>query len=162
MALDYGYGDCGLPVDHAKCIELLRESAALGDLPALYQLGLYYFEGAMGLDQNEEEALKYLEKAAEGGHVLARHNLGCVEKDNGTHVAAMRHYRLAASEGFKPSMGYLIECFERGFLHHGDLAESLQAMYCAAAEMKSEDRDQFIEYLKSTGEYEAEYDSWVS
>ena len=43
--------------------------------------------------------------------------------------------------------------------HHGDLAETLQAMYRARAEMKSEDRDQYIEYLKRTGEYEAEYDS---
>ena len=55
-------------------------------------------------------------------------------------------------------MDCLIECFENGLLHHDDLAEVLQAMYCARSEMKSEDRDKYIDYLKRTGEYNGEYD----
>ena len=52
----------------------------------------------------------------------------------------------------------LIECFEDGLLHHGDLAETLRAFYLARAEMKSDDRDEFIEYLKENGEYKEEYE----
>ena len=55
-------------------------------------------------------------------------------------------------------MTNLIICFKDGFLHHADLAESLQVFYRARAEMKSDDRDTHIKHLKMIGEYEAEYD----
>ena len=159
MAMNHGYGLHGLPVDQAKCIEFLHESAGLGCPIAQYQLGNFHDAGEMGLVQNREEGLKYWKNAAEGGPLVARHNIGCVEASRGDIVAAIRHWRLSASGGEKDSMRCLIVRFEAGLFHHGDLAETLQAMYRARAEMKSEDRDQYIEYLKRTGEYEAEYDS---
>jgi len=55
-------------------------------------------------------------------------------------------------------MNNLISCFENGFLHHADLAETLQATYRSRAEMKSENRDQYIAHLKKTGKYKAEYE----
>ena len=73
MAMENGNGGLGLPVDQAKCIELLRESAGLGFPSAQYHLGSFYRFGEMGLEQNEEEALKYLEEAAEGGHLCSRY-----------------------------------------------------------------------------------------
>ena len=111
----------------------------------------------MGLDQNEEEAFKYWEKAAEGGCFISRHNLGCKEHENDNVVAAMRHWRLSASRGYNKSTTYLIDCFEDGFLKHKDLAESLQSMYFARTEMRSENRNMYVEYLKRIGEYEAFY-----
>ena len=155
IALEHGYGGHGLPVNQAKCIDLLRECAGLGYPVAHYQLGNFHHNGEMGLEQNEEVGLKYWEKGAEGGHLMSRYNAGCKEYDNGDHVAAMRHLRLSASGGMRKSMDCLIECcFESGLLHHGDLAESLQAMYRARAELRSEDRNTYIEHLKRTGEYE--------
>ena len=158
MAMEYGHGRLGMPLDQQKCVDLLRDAADLGCPSAHYQLGNFHHSGEMGLEQNEEEALKYLKKAAEGGHILALHNLACTANENGDHAAAMRYWRLAASEGSKLSMNSVIMCFEEGFLHHGDLAEALQAMYIARAEMKSEDRDEYIEYLKRAGRYKGEYD----
>jgi TPR repeat protein len=149
--LDYGYGDSGLSVDHAKCIELLRQSACLGFPEAQYQLGIFHRKGEMGLKQNEEEVFKYFKGAAEGGHVLARNHLGCMEVNNGNIVAAMRHWRLSASEGYRDSTTNLVSCFEAGLLHHGDLAESLRAFYRSRAEMSSADRDRYIEHLKESG-----------
>ena len=55
-------------------------------------------------------------------------------------------------------MGGLLARFEEGLLHHSYLAETLQAMYLARAEMKSEGRDQWIVHLKITGKYKEEYD----
>ena len=158
MAMKYGDGTHGLPVDEVKCIDLMRQAAALGFPSAQYQLGNFHHYGEMGLGQNEVKALKYWEKAAEGGYITARHNLACTEGLNDNWVAAMRHFRLSASGGYRTSKDCLIEFFENGLLHHDDLAEVLQAMYCARAEMKSEDRDKYIEYLKRTGEYNGEYD----
>ena len=47
-----------------------------------------------------------------------------------------------------------IDYFEDGFLYHGDLAETLQAMYRSKADMRTDDRDKYIAYLKMTGEYD--------
>ena len=158
IATHYGLGKNGLPVDQAKCIELLRESADLGFLDAQYHLGQFHYNGTMGLEQNEEEALKYYKEAAEGGHVVARHNLAGIEFRSDNHLAALRHFRLSASAGFKPSVNSLIARFEVGMLRRGDLAETLQAFYRSRAEMKSEDRDKYIAYLKKVGEYKEEYE----
>ena len=159
MAINvYGTGQLGLPVDQAKCIDLLRQSDDLGFPPAQAQLGDYYYDGEMGLEQNEEVALRYWEKAAEGGHLPALYNLGCIESNNGNSAAALHHLRLAASGGHKISMGALVQCFEAGLLQHKDLAETLKVFYRARAEMKSEDRDKFIKLLKEEGNYQEEYD----
>ena len=145
-------------VNQAKCIEFMRQSASLGFPPSQHQLGAFHAKGDMGLEENMEEALKYFKEAAEGGNLISRFNLGCTEDINGDQVAAMCHWRLSASGGLKRSIHALIKCFHNGFLHHGDLAETLQVMYLARAEMKSEDRDLYIKHLKNTGEYEAEYE----
>ena len=158
MAMDYGYGRNGLPVDQAKCVGLLREAIGLGFTTAQYQIGAFYDNGEMGLEQNKEEAIKCYKEAAEGGHIASLHNLACTEWESGDRVAAMRHLRLSVSGGYRQSMEGLIAYFEIGLLHHADLAESLQAFYCARTEMKSTDRDQFIKFLKEIGKYEDEYD----
>ena len=157
VALAYGYGRHGLSVDQTKCIELLRQSADLGYPQAQSQLGTFYHDGGMGLEQNYEEALKYWQKAAEGGEVLAWHNRGCFEYGNDNHVAAVRHFRMSASGGYRISMENLIICFEVGLVHHGDLAEVLQAFYLARAERRSKDRDLYIEHLKKNGQYKESY-----
>ena len=158
LAVNYRDGGPGVPVDQAKCIDLLRQSAGLGCQDAQYQLGSYHNSGEMGLEQNKEEVMKYWKKAAEGGHVHARHNVGILNLREGDHVAAMRHLRLSASGGYQQSMCRLINRFDDGLLHHADLAETIQAYYLARDEMKSEGRKQYIEHLKKTGKYHEEFD----
>ena len=58
-------------------------------------------------------------------------------------------------------MDSLILCFVTGLLHHGDLAESLQNMHRTRADMKSEDRAQYVEHLKMTGEWSEEYEDYM-
>ena len=158
LAMCYGFGYYGLPVDQAKCIELLREAADLGCLETQYLLGQYHRTGIMGLEQKEEEAIKYYKEAADGGHIRARNNLAYMEKISGDKAAAMRHLRLSASEGYRRSMALLIYRFEDGLLRHAGLAETLQAFYRSRSEMRSKGRDQFIAYLKRTGRYKEEDD----
>ena len=158
IALNHGHGWCGFPVDHAKCIDLLRESADLGFLPALSELGLFHHNGEMGLKPNREEAIKFWEKAAEGGDHNARHNLGIMAMQDGDDFAAMHHWRLSASAGYRHSMECLVHSFEDGLILHADLSETLKAFYGARAEMRSDKRDEYIQHLKKTGEYKEEYD----
>ena len=112
----------------------------------------------MGLQQNRKKRSSAIEKAAEGGDVIARHNLGGMEDENGNVVAAMRHWRLSASVGSRFSMDNSIARFEQGLFQHVDLAESLQAFYRARAELKTKSRDKYIELLKRTGEYREDHD----
>jgi hypothetical protein len=156
MALHYRDGGLGLQVDQTKCVELMRQSADLGNPDAHYQLGIFHLRGEMGLQPNEEEAIKHWKQAAEGGQFLSQHSMGRLEEEHGDYDVAMRHWRLSASGGYRRSMESLIECFERGFLQHGDLAETLRAFYLARAEMKTKDRDDHIAFLKWKGEYKGE------
>ena len=151
LSAHYDRGGLGLPVDQAKCIELLRQSSDLGCHSSQYQLGYYYHNGEMGLEQNDEEALNYWGKAAEGGDLMSRHNLGYMACKSDDSVAAMRHLRLSASGGHRGSMSIITGFFKEGCIHHADLAETLQAFYRAGAELRSEERDQFIAY-KERGE----------
>jgi hypothetical protein len=161
LALKYAYGFHVLPVDQAKCIELLRQSADLGFSDAQHRLGEYHYEGEMGLEQNKKQGLKYYEKAAKGGDAYARYLIAYIEEEKtGDRTAAMRHLRLSASGGFRVSIEKLINCFEAGMLQHGDLAEALQAMYRARNEMSSDDRNRYIDHLKETGKYGGEFDGW--
>ncbi len=155
MAMAYHIGQYGLSVDDAKCVELLRESGDLGFPSAQFDLAMRYDNGR-GLEQNKEEGLRYLEAAADGGDVISRYYLG-VFLHNDRDFAAMRHYRLAASRGYKPSMDEIIGCFEGGVLHHKDLAETLQNFYRARSELRSDDRDEYIEHLKEIGKYKEEW-----
>ena len=52
-------------------------------------------------------------------------------------------------------MNNLLKHFEVGFLHHGDLAETMRVFYRSRAELKSDDRDQFT---KKTGRNKKEYE----
>jgi hypothetical protein len=154
MAMCYFNGNVGQSVDWAKCIDLLRQSAGLGDIHAQYQLGKFYHFGEAGLEKDQDEALQHYRKAAEGGELKAHHNIGCTECKYGYYAAAMRHWRLSSSAGFRESMDSLIAQFGKGLLHHDDLAKTLQAFYSARAEMKSKGRDQYIVHLKIHGQYE--------
>ena len=158
MAMHYGNGTLGLATDQTKCIDLLRQSASLGSPSALYQLGNYHRFGRMGLEQNEEEAIKCCKKGAEIGDLSSWHDLGLDEMIADNHVAAMRHLRLSASGGYRDSIVVLMAYFGDGLLHHGDLAETLQAFYASRAEMASEGRAKYIAYLKETGAYKEQYD----
>jgi TPR repeat protein len=57
--------------EYQKAAEWYERSAAEGYLPALYRLGRCYHFGK-GVDQHEDKALAYFEKAASGGHIFAK------------------------------------------------------------------------------------------
>jgi TPR repeat protein len=158
MAAFYENGLYGLPVDQAKSVELLCESASQSYPPAQHRLGMFYRDGEMGLEKKEQEGLNYLKKAAEGGDVHALHKLGVEEGMDGRYAASMCNLRLSAAGGHRDSMEALIGCFGIGVLRHKDLAETTRAFYLARAEMKSDDRDRYIAHLKMTGEYRKECD----
>jgi hypothetical protein len=67
--------NCGAPPDKIKGEKLLIAAAAARDVPAASQLGFYYMQGKVLL-QNDAEAFRWLKFAAEAGDDQAAVNLG--------------------------------------------------------------------------------------
>jgi TPR repeat protein len=71
----------------------------LGDTEAHYQLSNLYQKGE-GVEMNKKKELCHLEKAAIGGHPIARYNLGCEEIENCSIERAVKHCIIAANLGY--------------------------------------------------------------
>lgn len=109
------------PVDEAKTREYLERGASLGDVVALYNLGLAHQNGALGLSSGETfaktqtTAFKFLSQSAENGYVPAiietAKALYCGDRCGITRdeKRAIELLELAASKGSWDAMHYLGE-----------------------------------------------------
>eukprot|EP00985_Skeletonema_marinoi_P029086 scaffold26678_cov161-Skeletonema_marinoi.AAC.3 len=92
-----------------------------------YQLSRLYGEG---------------KEAAVGGHPTARHNLGCIEGDNGRNERALKHWLIAAKLGNGDSLTNVRTGFEWGLLSKEDFAAALRGHQAAVDATKSTQRDE--------------------
>ena len=82
-----------------------------------------------------------MEKAAIGGHPNARHNLGCVEHNNGNIERAVKHFIIAANIGYEKSMKLLWGYYKDRNITKEDLDATLRTHHAAINEMKSPERE---------------------
>ena len=57
-------------------LQELQSAAESGDLEAEYRLGMSYYEGSGGAEQNDQRACYWLGQAAEGDHSAAAYGAG--------------------------------------------------------------------------------------
>ncbi|EJK45721.1 hypothetical protein THAOC_35648 [Thalassiosira oceanica] len=131
-----------------KAVELYTEAAELGSIQALFDLGNVYNFGD-GVQQDNAKAVEFFAKAAMQGHVLSRHNLGCIEGDKGNHDRAVRHFLISAKMGDEDSLENIKTAFMAGLATKEQYAEALQGYQDAVEETKSHDRDEAKAYLDS-------------
>ncbi|KAK0813546.1 hypothetical protein LTR02_004988 [Friedmanniomyces endolithicus] len=55
----------GTRKDYAKAVQWYRRAAALGDIPAMYKLGIILLKGLLGQPHNVSESVTWLKRAAE-------------------------------------------------------------------------------------------------
>ena len=79
LACYYYEGDRGLPLDHAKALELWHRAGELGNAKYYYNIGVAYSDGR-GVERDEKKSTYYYELAAIGGDEHARHNLEAVQR----------------------------------------------------------------------------------
>ena len=103
-------------------------------------LSLMYHHGK-GLEKDEEKEIHHLEEAAIGGHPVARHNLGCKEGRKGNVERAMKHFIIAATQGYGVSMKELMNAFKLGHVSKKELAATLRAHQAAVDATKSPQRE---------------------
>jgi len=131
---------CRSKGDYDSAFEYFTKAAELGDLEGHYRLGYMYGEGE-GVEKDEEKELFHLEKAAIGGHPIARHNLGWYEWEHGSMERAAKHWIIAANLGYDVSMKVLWDMFKDDFVSKQDLEATLRSHQAALDAMKSSDRD---------------------
>ncbi len=77
----------GEPPQRNEVAELMH-SAQKGDTDAQFFLGMAYRQGRLGFPRNQSEALKWLKKAAQGGHTEARVMLASMRGSGATSSAS--------------------------------------------------------------------------
>ncbi len=141
--------------DYDGAFEYFAKSAELGDIHAHYQLGIMYDKGK-GVDKDRKRAVHHWEKAAIGGHPIARYDVAVIEEEKGHAQRAVKHYVIAANLGDEESMKTLWDMFklDRGYITKEDLEAVLRSHQAAVDEMKSPQRkaaDRAVQKKKKNG-----------
>ncbi len=126
--------------DYDTALEYLTKAAALGDVEAHNDLGFMYSNG-QGVEKDEKKKVYHYERAAIGGHPYARHNLGCIEKENGNMERAVKHFIIAAKLGYETSMRALWRQYAQGNISKEELEATLRTHQAAIDAMKSPQRE---------------------
>ncbi len=126
--------------DYEGAFEYYTKAAELEGTDAHAQLGWMYERG-QGVEKDEEKSIYHHEKAAIGGHPIARNMLACKEEDNGNIERAVKHLIIAANLGYDLSMKALWKHYSAGNITKEDLDATLRTHQAAVNETKSAQRD---------------------
>ena len=90
-----------------------------------------------------------MKEAAIGGHPSARHDLGCMEGENGQHGRAAKHIIIAAKLGNDLSLKNLKVLYKAGHVSKDDFTAALRGYQAAIAATKSPQREEAAEVYKN-------------
>ena len=127
--------------DYQAAFEYYTKAAALGDAEAHFQLSTLYREGK-GVEKDEKREQYHAEEAAIGGHINARHNLGCYEWKSDRMERAAKHWIIAAKLGFDDSLECAKDLYKSGYVSKEDLDAALLGHRAAIAATKSPQREE--------------------
>lgn len=139
--------ECYKEGDYDKVFEYWTNAVKLGDVRSHYHLGYMYYEGE-GVEKEEEKGISHYEKAAIGGHPVARHNLAYHEGKNGNIERAVKHLIINARLGDEDSMKGLWKFYSLGYITKKDLDVTLRGHQAAINATKSEQREAAAEAAK--------------
>jgi hypothetical protein len=138
--------------DISGALEDWAKAAGLGDAASHYELSVMYREGEV-VEKDKKKSVYHLEEAAIGGNPDARHNLGWEEWNNGRTKRAMKHFIIAASNGYEDSVGMLkTKFYPGGHISKEDFAATLRAYQTAVDATKSPQREA-AEAAKNRGDF---------
>ena len=141
--LGYYYfdGSYGFTQDYTKALDLYHRAGELGLSNAYTSIGNAYYYGR-GVEVDMKKARHYTELAAMKGSEVARHNLGCIEKDAGNIDRAQKHYMIAIRGGYSNSLKEIQNLYTNGHATKEEYTKALQLYQAYLGEIKSEQRDQ--------------------
>ena len=102
------------------------QAAKLGSIEAHDQIARCYKNGfGKGVKWDMDKFQYHTELAAKGGHEVARHNLGLMEKMTGRMDRVMKHFMISASSGFELSLKEVGEGYKAGHVTKDDYTKTL-------------------------------------
>jgi len=134
--------------DYRSAFGYLMKAAELGDAETQYSLAGMYRKGH-GVEKDEGTETYHLEEAAIGGHPFARHNLGCHEWNNDNNERAVKHWIIAANQGYDNSIKALMYVYKIGLISKEEFAAALRANQAAVDATKSPQREAAVEYYRN-------------
>lgn len=138
----YHKGTMGLSQDSGRALELFRQALQLGNTDAHFTIGEYYFRGYEEVGGKDMKKAKYhWEQAAMGGHASSRHNLGAMERNAGNTERSIKHFKIAAEDGYEDSMNQIYTDFVNREMDMRTYYNISQAHDKAEEEIKSEPRE---------------------
>ena len=138
--------------DFEATYEYFTKAASLGDVEAHYQSSVMYQYG-QGVEKDEKMELYHLEQAAIGGHPEARHNLGCVEWEDGQYDRAAKHFIIAAKLGCNNSLKHAERLYIAGHVSEEEFAALLRGHKAAIDATKSPQREKAAEYERRNSSF---------
>ena len=142
------WGKWHLEVDLGIAFEYLTKAAELGEADAHFSLSVMYLNGE-GVEKDIEKHIYHLEEAAIGGHVDARHHLGCHEVRNGRYERAVKHFIIAANFEYHESLVVLRRLYEGGEASKEDYDAARCAYQAAVEATKSPEREEGEAYYEA-------------
>lgn len=130
---------CYFGGDYDGAFKYFTKSAELGDMDGHYELSCLYEQGR-GVEMNDKKRVHHLEKAAVGGHLNARFNLGVEESRNGRIDRMIKHFTIAAYLGDDGALEEVKKGYQRGYVSKEDFETALRRHQAAVNETKSEQR----------------------
>ena len=144
MGGDFDAGDMGLPMDHAKAVELYKRGAELGDELGHYNLGCAYFEG-LGVARSNKKAIHHWNLAAMKGHARSRYHLGATEMQKGNVERALKHFVIGAKMGDEEMLKAVAsEGYKKGRMNQFEFMEVVRVHNAYNEEIKSEQRNKAV------------------
>jgi len=146
LGCHYHEGGMGSPQDLEKATGLWLQAAELGSIHAHARLGQAYNNGDV-VEQDMKKAKHHWERAAMGGHVQSRHNLGVLETNK---YRAKKHFMIAARAGCDDSLKMIRDGFMAEYVTKEEYEKTLRAHKDSQDEMQSDWRDTAVDvYLKN-------------
>ncbi len=132
--------------DHIAAFDLWTKAAGLGEADAHFHLSIMYHRGD-GVKKDKKKRIYHLEQAAIAGHPGARHNLGCIEGNDGKIDRAVKHWIIGANLGDDRSLDKLKYCYNKGDVSKEDFAGALRGHQAAVDATKSPQREAAEAYI---------------
>jgi len=127
--------------NYGRAMELLTKAANMGDAVAHCELANMYGFGG-GVEKDTKKAVYHWEEAAIRGNPEARFNLGIYEAQNCKFDRAVKHWIIAASQGYDLALEKLKEWYHMGTVRKEDLTSALRAHQAAIDSTKSPQREE--------------------
>ena len=138
--------------EYSRAFEFLRKAAELGNVEAHARLAIMYDKGE-GVEKDKGKLNHHIEVATFGGHPHARCMLGFEEFGSFSFERAVKHWTIAAAQGYDGAITTLMEMYKKfksvdGIVSKEDLAAALRSHKAAVDATKSPEREAALLYSR--------------